>query len=786
MYRFFLNVTIAMITGYLTAYFLPDAGRFFYYFASIFILISLSLLFYYLNTRKYNHIILITAVFLLSLLYFHYYELKMQNDFIDYNGQELELIGYIKDFPEVKSNEVIYSINTLYIKKDSTYKRIKGIIRLKTVGNKNLFNYGDVLRFKGKIRIPKERTNPGSADYKAVMLQKGIFATIFSREIEKIGEYNEGLLRTYIYKVAYNLREHYRKVLQSNLDLKFSSVMMSVIFGIKSNVDSELLKEMGEGGIIHVLAASGLNVGIIYTAFYSLLNFIKIKRSIKAYISLFIVFIYALAANFSPPVFRAFIMLLIMVLGNIINRRSDPVNNLSFAAFLVLIFNPFLLFSISFQFSFLATLGLILFYGYFKRMFSFLPNFLNTTFSTTLSAQILLIPFLIYYFHYISLVSIFTNIIIVPIISFCLLIGLISGINIFPIFNSILLKLSELLLKYSLMFNSIVIKFPYAVVPVEDKGLLPLILYYLIIAILFDFPNNMLSKGNYYIYYYKKFKVTTLILSILLIIFIYFQKSPLQITFLDVGQGDSCVIKTEDNKAFIIDGGGTPGYLTGDFDTGKDILDPFLKSKGLNNIEALIISHFDDDHARGLLYILKNYKVNYLIYGARSSAMLYDEIIRVAIKKNVKVLSITGGDEFKYRNIKFEVLNPLKKYDYKDENDASIVLKMDYKGFKILFTGDLSVEGEKLLLQQKADLKANVLKVGHHGSRTSSSQEFVKAVSPQFAVISVGENNFGHPSEDVLNLLKKQKISILRTDELGAITFKIFDNRIRIETMRDN
>ncbi|MGB9977332.1 DNA internalization-related competence protein ComEC/Rec2 [Thermovenabulum sp.] len=785
MNRYFLNVTIATITGYLTAYFLPDAGRFFYYFATIFILISLFLLFYYLNSRKYNQIILIAAIFLLSLLYFHFYELKMQNDFINYNGQELELIGYIKDFPEIKNEEVIYSINTLYIKKDNTYKRIKGIIRLKTVDNKNIFNYGDVLRFKGKIRIPKERTNPGSVDYKAVMLQKGIFATLFSREIEKIGEYNEGLLRTYIYKVAYNLREHYRKVLQNNLDLKFSSLMMSVIFGIKSNVDSELLKEMGEGGIIHVLAASGLNVGIIYTAFYSLLNFFKIKSSIKACISLFIVFIYALAANFSPPVFRAFIMLLIIVLGNIINRKSDPLNNLSFAAFLVLIFNPLLLFSISFQFSFLATLGLILFYGYFKRMFSFLPDFLNATFSTTLSAQILLIPFLIYYFHYLSLASIFTNIIIVPIISFCLIIGLISGINIFPIFNSFLLKLSGLLLKYSLMFNSIVIKFPYAVVPVEDKGLLPLILYYLIIAMLFDFPKKMLSKGNYNVDYYRKFKITTLIFSIILIIFVYFQKGPLEVTFLDVGQGDSCIIKTEDNRAFIIDGGGTPRYLTGDFDTGEDILDPFLKSKGLNNIEAVIISHFDDDHAKGLLYILKNYKVNYLLYGVKSSAMLYDEIMKIALKKNIKVMSIAEGDEFKYRNIKFEVLNPLKKYDFKDENDASIVLKMDYKGFKILFTGDLSVEGEKLLLQQKADLKANVLKVGHHGSKTSSSQEFVKAVSPQFAVISVGENNFGHPSEDVLNLLKKQKISILRTDEYGAITFKIFDNRVHIGTMRD-
>ncbi|MGB9813234.1 MAG: DNA internalization-related competence protein ComEC/Rec2 [Thermovenabulum sp.] len=759
--------------GFITAYYLPNARRFFYYFAGIFSFLLLFILFYFKDqTIKNKKILLFLFIYIFAILYFHFYCLRLQKDFTIYDGKEVEIIGYVKDFPQLENEKVIYEINTFYIKDDDTFKKLKSTVKLTTYESEKIFEYGDVLRFKGKIKLSKGKTNPGNLDFKALMLQKGITAAVFSREIDKIGEYNGGFLKTSFYKVAFIIKKHYENNFEKYLDLNFSSLLISIIFGVKENLPSAILEEFSRGGIMHVLAASGMNVGIIYVSFYYFLDLLNIERKI---ISLFIVFLYTIISNFSPPVIRAFIMLFVVVFGELIGRKSDPLNSLSFSAFILLILNPLILFSISFQFSFLATLGLVLFYGSLTKTFGFLPKFLNTTISSTIAAQIILLPFLSYYFHFISLIGVLTNIIVVPIISLCLVLGLIAGIGILPFLTSILLQMCKLFLNLALIINRFAINMPFSILYIPERGIFPFILYYIIVAILFNLPEKAMKKLNFsYESYYKKLKIPIVAFCLCLIFIIYLNKNPFEVTFLDVGQGDCAVITTQDNKVFIIDGGGIPPYIKGDFDTGKDIIDPFLKSKGIKKIEAVIISHFDDDHARGLLYILKNYEVKYLIYGRESATVLYREILDAVKEKNVKIIKLNGRDNFGYKDLKFEVLNPIKGQNYGDENDASLVIKMDYKGLKILFTGDLGKEGEKLLLQQKEDLKAHVLKVGHHGSKTSSSEEFIDAVSPYYAVISVGKyNNFGHPSPEVLELLKNKKITILRTDEKGAISFKI-------------
>jgi len=793
LHRTFLNITILIIMGFITAYYLPNAGRFFYYFAGIFSFVLLFILFYFKDqTIKSKKILLFLFIYIFAILYFHFYCLKLQKDFTIYDGKEVEIIGYVKDFPQLENEKVIYEINTFYIKDDGTFKKLKSTVKLTTYENKKIFEYGDILRFKGKIKLPKGKTNPGNLDYKALMLQKGITATVFSREIDKIGEYNEGFFKRSFYKIAFIIKKHYEDNFNKYLDLNLSSLLISIIFGVKENLPSAILEEFSRGGIMHVLAASGMNIGIIYVSFYYFLDLLNIERKIKVFISLFIVFLYTIISNFSPPVIRAFIMLFVVVFGELIGRKSDPLNSLSFSAFILLILNPLILFSISFQFSFLATLGLVLFYSSFNKTFSFLPKFLNMTISSTIAAQIILLPFLSYYFHFISLIGILTNIIVVPIISLCLVLGLIAGISTLPFLTSILLQMCKLFLNLALIINRFAINMPFSILYIPERGIFPFILYYIILAILFNLPEKAMKKLNFsYENYYKKLKTPIVAFCLCLIFIIYLNKNPFEVTFLDVGQGDCAVITTQDNKVFIIDGGGIPQYIKGDFDTGKDIIDPFLKSKGLKKIEAIIISHFDDDHARGLLYILKNYEVKYLIYGRESATVLYREILDAVKEKNVKVIRLNGGDNFGYKDLKFEVLNPIKGQNYEDENDASLVIKMDFKGLKILFTGDLGKEGEKLLLKEKNALKADVLKVGHHGSKTSSSEEFIDAVCPKYAVISVGKyNNFGHPSPEVLELLKNKEITILRTDEKGAISFKIEKGKngqaFRISTQSSN
>jgi competence protein ComEC len=201
------------------------------------------------------------------------------------------------------------------------------------------------------------------------------------------------------------------------------------------------------------------------------------------------------------------------------------------------------------------------------------------------------------------------------------------------------------------------------------------------------------------------------------------------VTFIDVGQGDAILIQTEGRKAILIDGGGIPPYYSGDFDTGDDIIQPFLYSKGIKKIDVVVFTHFDDDHARGLLSILRSMKVKNIIYGVPEDCNIYEEMVEIARQKQIKTIQVKRGEQFTFDNITFDVLNPVGDTQKNfSSNDNSVVLKMSYKGFDFLFTGDLEYEGERSLISSGIDIGAHVLKVGHHGSHTSTSRHIYQSI----------------------------------------------------------
>ena len=294
---------------------------------------------------------------------------------------------------------------------------------------------------------------------------------------------------------------------------------------------------------------------------------------------------------------------------------------------------------------------------------------------------------------------------------------------------------------------------------------------------------NLIALYKYeYKRYKEKYKKKILIISILIIlIFSFFNFIPkdLKIYFVDVGQGDCTFIVTPKNKTILIDGGGSTGS---DFDVGESTLLPYILDRGYKKIDLMFISHFDQDHSLGCAKIIENLTVSNLILNKQLEENdIYKHIVSIAKQKKVNLIYVKAGDVITLNGVKIKILHPQEKLIAENSiNNNSIVFKLEYKSFSILFTGDIENIAEEVILSKNINLKADILKVAHHGSKTSSSQRFIEAVSPKIALIGVGKNNmFGHPNREVIERLQSYGTKIYRTDECGEISITV-NNRGKI------
>ena len=727
------------------------------------------------NNKKTRMVLLVIAIVLFGAFYYNFRLDKMAGTIVDFAEKEQTLVGVVSDAPTVKKDRVIYDVKALYLPQEEGDRSVTGKVRLSSLvdDNSTIYRYGDIIKFTGKLKIPPGRRNPNGFDYRAYLLQKGISTTMFSREIENIGKHKTNSFVA----AALNLREHLTAFYESYLPTNLSSLMVGIALGIKDNIPGETMKAVKNGGVAHVLAVSGLHTGIIYAALELIFHRFGLSGFLSLIIGSITTIFYSFMAGLSPSVLRAAIMIMVFMLAKAVGRENDPLNSLCFSAVVLLFLNPLNLFSVSFQLSYAAVVGIILFFAHFRRILEGLPVYLRDSLSVIISAQLVVGPILAYYFFKISLIGFFTNLLVVPLVSLILISGLFSGIIFIPL-GSLFVKIPGFLLYIVEKIILISSELPFATIVVPALPPISIILYFALLAIVFDFtPFSDEIKSLY--------KKACAVCLILLIFFpIILSSGGFEVTFIDVGQGDAILIQTEGRKAILIDGGGIPPYYSGDFDTGDDIIQPFLYSKGIKKIDVVVFTHFDDDHARGLLSILRSMKVKNIIYGVPEDCNIYEEMVEIARQKQIKTIQVKRGEQFTFDNITFDVLNPVGDTQKNfSSNDNSVVLKMSYKGFDFLFTGDLEYEGERSLISSGIDIGAHVLKVGHHGSHTSTSREFLSKVRPLYSVISAGkDNNFGHPSPQVIELLKDNGATILRTDIHGAISFKISGKDVKIYT----
>ena len=622
-------------------------------------------------------------------------------------------------------------LEAIYYIKDTNYNSfLKQNIKL-----------GLMVFIQGHLKKPTNNTIPNTFNYKKYLEHNNIFY-ILSVENIKILNGNVSLF--------YNMKNNIIKRIES---LKNSKYYKTFLLGDKSEIDSNMLERYKNMGIFHLFAISGMHINLFIFILNKLLCLLKIKIR-RLYIYSFIIF-YSYLSSFTASILRAALFYILLDLNKKFDLGLSSIKVLFFSVIILLMFKATLIFNIGFQYSAVATFGLLL--GN-KSINS--KNYIIKVFMTSLVAAIFTFPISIYNFYEINILSIVFNILFVPLISFIIYpLSIISFI--FPISNfvfNIAISFFEYISKFCDLFS---IKIVFAKINIFE-----IIIYYLIIVLLFKYKNYFIR--------------------ILLLLFIIFLKfKPLLIIdnyiyFLDVSQGDSILIQGKNNRNIsLIDTGGIAQYRNknttyNDFISKQTIT--FIKSLGISNINNLILTHGDFDHMGEAINLVNNFKVEKVIFNCGEFNELETDLIKVLNKKKIPFYSC-----IKELNIDNNKLYFLQTKEYDNENDNSNVIYTEINEYKFMFMGDASIITEKEMLDKYSLPDIDVLKVGHHGSKTSSGKEFINEINPKYSVISVGKNNrYGHPNKEVLNNLKDSKI--YRTDQNGSIMFKIKNNKLKIET----
>ncbi len=718
----------------------------------------------------------IALFYIIGAVYYLYSYNRNLAKYEEFVGKNVVIKGYVDSTPEIRDSTIRYIIKTeeIWPKEDlGQKKKVRGkvLLSMQKSNDIQLFEYGREIKVSGKINIPKGKTNPRGFDYRKYLNHSGVSATIFV--VDRNIHLQDSVKGNIFVKAGLSIRERIVNVINQSLPPQQAGLLNGMLIGYREGLTDEVEDVFSRSGLTHLMAVSGANVAFIMLPLIFAFKKLRLRQDVYNIIIIGILVMFTFITGFEPSVLRAVIMAIVILVGQILKRETEIFTSIAFAAILLLLCNPGSLFNIGFQLSFAATISLVLFYPNLKNMlnFSFLPEFITDVLGSTLAAQIGVLPVTVFYFNKISLVSILSNLIVAPVVEFITIMGSLMALlgQIHIIFSVLIGYCNNALLSFVLFVTKTTAELPYSVITVSTPSIALVIVYYIVILFLFWYKPKYKVKLNY------KYCTLAGVVSIMLIVLNILWPKGMEVVFLDVGQGDGAFIRTFSGKTVLIDGGPESA--------GENTVVPFLLDYGTTKIDLVVVTHGHDDHYKGLLSVLENFKVGSLIIPDVDIDEGLLDTVEIANKRKISVEKCEKGDVITLDNRTYiEVLHP-KEGSYIDEsniNNNSLVLKLNFKDVSILFTGDIEKEAERLLYEDKANLEADVLKVAHHGSSTSSTEAFLDTVNPDVAVISVGKNNFGHPSKEVLDRMDIRNIYVLRTDISGAIILKTYGEKIRL------
>ena len=669
----------------------------------------------------------------------------------------------ISDMPIKEMVTIISDIQEKEYKKVCTAKIVRNnkkiLINIKMSQDIPSMKYGDSLYIEGEFKQPEEARNYKGYNYKQYLKTKKIIGTV---ELEKAK-----ILKSSNGSFIHNIQKYIKDTINGTLTDEEGNLLLAILLGDKDKLSEDIQESFKTSNLSHMLAVSGAHVSyIILGLTYVLQNSIIGKKNGKI-VCIFFLLVFMAITNFTPSVTRACIMAVLTLFSGIIYRKSDVYTNISVAALITLIFNPYSLLDLGFQLSYGGTIGIIIFIKRIqeKKSNSKVINYIKQMALVSIYANIIIIPIMMYHFNTVSFTFIISNIMASPILGIIVITGflfIIASITVKPLTRLIAIFIKPIL-SILIKISQICSKLPFSNILVVTPYMFNVISYYAIILYCIK------SKKN------NKCKIIICLLIVLILInfIIYIFPQKLRIFFIDVGQGDSTLIITPDKKTVLIDGGGSDS-----FDVGEKVLLPYLLDRRILKVDYVLISHFDTDHCGGILTIMEKVKVKNIIISEQAEhSENYERFKKLMIHKKIRLIEVKKGDKIKIgRYSEFKILFPTSRLLSENPlNNNSIVAQFNYNNFKMLFTGDIEKLAEQQILKtEKAEIRADILKVAHHGSKTSSIPEFIKAVRPKIALIGVGKNNtFGHPNQQTIKNLENIKCRIYRTDLQGEIIIKI-------------
>lgn len=734
----------------------------------------LSFILLYRPVRKtYSKFALLAVPFLLTGYILHgFNKTHYQNLFLSYAENQVVVKGRIIDEPSQKKGRIGFILKPYTI--DNVPQK-KGLIQVSVYADQNAANleYGSIVEITGQIKIPQGKRNIGGFDYQKYLASRGISGILNTSE--KSLKVLEGKETFWLKSAGYKVRRFILKGLEQCLSSNEASVLAGMIIGYTSEMPDEMEESFRKTGLSHILVVSGANLVFIILPLVWLLKKIGFSPRWASVIAFPFMIIYVFSTGLETSVIRAAIMAGIMLIGQIFWRKSDVYCSLAASAIIILLINTYMLFDIGFILSFTATLSLSIFYeSVLKILPERIPGSIRDTVSGTLSAQLGVVPIIAYNFNTVSIISVFSNILVVPLTGFLTVMGIIISVigNLSLSFGKVAGWFTGIIIRILLYLTEGLSSLPWAEIWIATPPLILVIIYYLFLIYL-KFCHPKLDQDIA-----RPLMAGILIFVGSAIILANTPDRSLRIYFADVGQGDCILIRTPKGKNIIIDGGGSISDRESSY-TGEKIVVPLVYDLKMNQIDLMIATHGDADHINGLKSVLEKVPVKKLVVADAPDDGV-DEIVELAGNKGAFIMRAKEGDViFDEGDLSITVVYPLKESNKiagikaGSSNEMSLVTRLDFDEFSALFTGDISIDTENFIINEGIVISCDLLKVAHHGSKYSTGENFLDHTNPAVAIISCGQNRYGHPSPETLGRIRGKGIKSFQTVESGGILVRV-------------
>ena len=657
---------------------------------------------------------------------------------------------------------------------EKNFKHEKVLVTLNSDdSNLNLY---DSLILDGRLSAPFKAGNPSQFDYGNYLRNHNAYSVFYAKSFEKLDR--KLSVKENVMQKINNYRENVISIHSGYLKSPNLEILGGIVFGDDAVSPPQNIKQSFiNSGLLHILAASGMNVAFIYSFFFAIMSLLRMNFKLKVSLGIVTVVIYSLMTGLGASVIRAACMLVFVLLGKLIDRDAHSISLLSFVALLMLIYNPMYINDVGFQLSFIVTFGILVMAPAVARFKNKVLDFIAGTVAIPIIAQLWVIPIQIFYFNNISLYSVFANIMSVPILMVLSFGGFVSSLLcaikplagfICQVFDFVLNPLLTLLVNISDFWGHL----PHSAIQTTHPSVFQILIYYGIILCV-----SALMYKEFREKYLKKLLVMLFVLlGVWALTLVPCRNSNLEITAFDVGNADCFLVKTPNNKYLMIDT--AKGGYKGGKSQAEMIVMKYFKDTGIKNLDSIIVTHFDDDHSGGAVDLMNGVTVEKLyVNDIHHKSQAAKEIYKTAELRGVNIIEAKNS-QVVYDKSGLKITNYVaKKYD--NDNDSSIVTTLKYGDFSMLFTGDASASVIKSLMDE-TNSSYTVLKVPHHGAYGGVDRELIQKVKPKYSIVSVGDNKFGHPDIYTLGLLKDS--IVLRTDIDNAIRIIVNKHGLKVMT----